>query len=541
MSELGPVTLADVLPVLRRHLGPLRPEKAEQRYGKVFAASIEDARGMSFRLVFVPGLSEGRFPAAIRQDPLLLDAVRAEIGMRQATGEEERELFHVCAAAATHELILSFPRVDLATGRERVPSLYIYDSMRSARGESLDVRRLQEEARSGITSTLGWPAPAVAEDAIDDAEFDLAALREPFERNLKGEAAYLTQVNRYVANQLRSRWRRWSPRWRAADGMVEPDVETLGVLDKHRLRRKAYSASALEQFAACPYRFFLRSICALRPSDRAEPLERMDPTMRGTLYHSIQFELLRALAAEGTLPVTDANLTAAQEKLDRTLASVAEQAAEEWAIAFEHVWRNELESIRMDLRCWLAELTRGDDWFPWAFELSFGRKLDGHHDERSVLHPVSILDGILLRGSIDLVERHTGGMMRVTDHKTGSAPEQVRQIVGKGEVLQPLLYALGAEAMLGSPVVAGRLSYATVRGNYRDIIIPLNSHTRDQMALVLDAIDGWIGQGFLPPAPRERACKRCDYLPVCGPWEEERWTRKSHPELKVLADIRGME
>jgi hypothetical protein len=44
--------------------------------------------------------------------------------------------------------------------------------------------------------------------------------------------------------------------------------------------------------------------------------------------------------------------------------------------------------------------------------------------------------------------------------------------------------------------------------------------------------------GFLPAAPRKDGCKRCEYLPVCGPYEEERVGEKSAPELKALKELR---
>ena len=45
--------------------------------------------------------------------------------------------------------------------------------------------------------------------------------------------------------------------------------------------------------------------------------------------------------------------------------------------------------------------------------------------------------------------------------------------------------------------------------------------------------------GFLPAAPRKDGCKRCEYLPVCGPYEEERVGEKSQAELKDLKELRG--
>ncbi len=117
-------------------------------------------------------------------------------------------------------------------------------------------------------------------------------------------------------------------------------------------------------------------------------------------------------------------------------------------------------------------------WTPIAFELSFGLTPDSRHDPKSRPQPVTVLEQFQLRGSIDMVERNETGIVRVVDHKTGSAPSPAPQFVGKGEVLQPLLYALAAEQALGEKVLTGRLHYATLRSNYREIDITLTDFTR---------------------------------------------------------------
>ena len=55
---------------------------------------------------------------------------------------------------------------------------------------------------------------------------------------------------------------------------------------------------------------------------------------------------------------------------------------------------------------------------------------------------------------------------------------------------------------------------------------------------MLTIIDGAIRDGFLPAAPRRDACKGCDYLPVCGPYEEERMAAKSQDRLGRLKELR---
>jgi hypothetical protein len=58
------------------------------------------------------------------------------------------------------------------------------------------------------------------------------------------------------------------------------------------------------------------------------------------------------------------------------------------------------------------------------------------------------------------------------------------------------------------------------------------------VAQVMRVIDDAMLDGFLPAAPRTDGCKRCEYLPVCGPYEEERVAEKSGPELKSLKELR---
>ena len=51
-------------------------------------------------------------------------------------------------------------------------------------------------------------------------------------------------------------------------------------------------------------------------------------------------------------------------------------------------------------------------------------------------------------------------------------------IIGGGRRLQPVLYALAAEQLLGEPVEAGRLYYCTSRGGYEERVVPLDDAAR---------------------------------------------------------------
>ncbi len=549
MSEVGPASLDEVYDVLSEKLGLLRTEPPKRRYGHVFAGSIEEANGRSFDMVFVPGLAEGLFPRRAFEDPLLTDEHRAHLAVQLDTQDQrvarERMLLRSAAAAASKRLIVSYPRMDVTQARPRVPSFYALEVVRAAEGRLPSLREFEKRASKSAPSRLDWPAPEDPQSAIDDAEYDLASLQTALKlprAHAKASARYLMETNPALARSLRARGRRWRARWTAADGLVDPDPPTLAALERHSFRARSYSPSALQQFATCPYRFLLHAIFQFRPREAALPLEQMDPLTRGALFHAVQFELFRELNRTGRLPIASGRLPQTLDLADQVLDRVAAQYEDDLAPAIPRVWKSEVEEVRTDLRGWIQQVASAhSDWLPAHFEFAFGLPTGEHRDPASSPREATILNGIRLRGSIDLVERDSArNVLRVTDHKTGRALQNRPQYVGGGAILQPLLYALAAEQLLGQPVESGNLYFCTQRGDFSQVAIPLVPESRQRLARVLETIGNSIETGFLPAAPQAGACALCDYGAVCGPYEETRSNRKQRDRLDPLFEIRNL-
>jgi CRISPR/Cas system-associated exonuclease Cas4 (RecB family) len=546
MGEVGPATLEEVADVLGERLRFLRQEPPQRRYGRVFVGSVDEARGREFEAVFLPGLAEGLFPQRALEDPLLLDDFRRIIGehllLRDGRARQERLRLRLAVAAARDRLVVSYPRMDVAEARPRVPSFYALELPRAIEGKLPELEEFERCAREACPARLNWPAPSESSDAIDDAEYDLVMLGRALASS--GGARYLVEANPHLARSLRARWKRWAAKWTEADGLITADKSALEALAQHRLTVRAWSPSALQQFAACPYKFVLHGIHGLRPREESEPLEQMDPLTRGSFFHTVQFEVLGELKASGLLPLNSGRLSCALEISDRVLNRVAAKYEEDLAPAVPRVWKSEIEDIRTDLRGWLQHAARNDDeWEPVHFEFGFGLPLTGERDPSSTAAEAELAEGVRLRGSIDLVEKHTSrGILRVTDHKTGKPPEKVPAFVGGGQLLQPLLYGLAAEKLLGA-VESGRLFYATQRGGFEHMQVPVNDKARQFLARLLKNIDDSIAAGFLPPAPRKDTCEICDYRIVCGPYEELRLAHfkdRRDERLEPLTEIRGM-
>ena len=139
MGAIGPVGLDEVRNVLGDRLRTLDEHPPQHRYGRVFVGSPHQARGRTFRVVFVPGLAERMFPQKPREDPLLLDKEMREpldagLFVQDHRAKTERLLLRLAVGAATERLWLSYPRLDVSGARPRVPSFYVLDVLRAVTG-----------------------------------------------------------------------------------------------------------------------------------------------------------------------------------------------------------------------------------------------------------------------------------------------------------------------------------------------------------------------------------------------------------------------
>ena len=269
----------------------------------------------------------------------------------------------------------SYPRIDQRLGRARVPSFYALDLLRAAYGELPDLRSLE---RTAGQAAPGWPAPADPDAAIDDCEFDLAMLAPllaPSARDVRGKARYLMHGNPHLARSLRARWARWRPSWTKDDGLVlgAGSTAALELLARELPAARSYSPTALQTYAACPYRFVLHAIHRLRPrEDRTSP-EQLDPLTRGSLFHETQFAFFGEVRARSLLPLHRDFESQLLDIADGALASVAGRYEEELAPAIPRIWKSEIESLRTDLRGWIRKLLEEDGGFaPSHFEFAFG-------------------------------------------------------------------------------------------------------------------------------------------------------------------------
>ena len=544
VRDVGPVSLKDVLGMLRERLGEVSVRSSPSPGGEVLVASIDEARGRVFEVVFVPGLAEKLFPQRVVEDPLLSDEQRelisTDLDTQSRRVANERAALALAVGAARKCVVLSYPRFETDKARPRVPSFYALEAIRAAEGRLPGFAELARRADEASQTRMGWPAPNDSAQAIDDAEYDLAQLRELLTgagKNADGAAHYLLGASPRLRRALQFRARRWRPEWRYVDGLVEPNsLAREALVARHaRLVERGFAVTALEKYAACPYRFYLATVAGLRPRKVSAAIEEMDASTRGLLIHELMRSVSVELHEQGLFS-PDTDFLHAKRVLMAAVNRAAASYRDELAPAIARVWEDAISDIGADLVRWLQD-TRDSGWQPVRFEHEFGRPASVPPAEQG--GPVVLPFGLRLQGVIDAIEQ-SGDSLRATDYKTGAPPE-TNVLVGGGRHLQPTLYSLVLEQLFPErQVTGGNAFYCTTKGQFLRNEVALAGPARTAAATVHRTIEAAFQEGFFPAAPADRACDSCEFRRICGPYERQRVERKDPTKLEPLLELRAL-
>lgn len=499
------------------------PATEVYRTGKVMVASPAAAVGLPFRLVLIPGLVERAVPPPPRPDPLLLDHERAALNqacgtrlrLAEARAADEQFTFRHAVGAAADALVLTYPRLDAATGQVRVPSHYL---LRVA--EALTGRPVDYDGLAALTTRIPVGRLDPGPMPLTLAEWDL---RLAVRARQAGDLAPLAGLPGYpaVRRGVEAETARWAPRT-----LTPYD----GVLGRPVPLPETFAATQLETYATCPFRYFGERVLGVREIEEPEEVETLAPLDRGALIHEILEAFLRHLAQDRLLPFRPE----AQAEYTRRLHEAARRAIRrferEGAVGYAFMWQVEQRRILTDLETFLnLELTDSSDFTPILFEARFGPTPWGPPPEGSMPHPVAIPVGrrtLRLTGYIDRIDVDSGGRARVIDYKTGKVHDlQKDDRLEGGTALQLPLYIRAADAILEhlgirARTVEAQYYHATGRGGFRRVRFTreaLEARAADLTAILETTVEG-IAAGLFPQRPGKGGehCRWCAFKPVCG-------------------------
>jgi ATP-dependent helicase/DNAse subunit B len=507
LAELGlPVTPEEAIAAIVELDVPMWRGPTE---GRVRVISPHRARARRVAHLFVCSMQDGDFPRRDTGGPLLSDDARRALGLpeRKKAEVEDRYLFSVCLSRPKQRLWLSWRSAD-DEGGATSRSPYV-DEVRALLAPELP-EGLEERDEAIVAEARGRGlAESVFEPGSAPSERELAratAARGP-----------RTENGRLRPGPLR----------------LEPVVDRMREI-------KLFGPSTLEEYAVCPYRWFVGH--ELNPQ-RVGPRE--EPLISGSIAHQVLESLYENPPGPAPRP-TPASLEAWRGRAHELIAELgAERLPPQIADTAAALRRVEglVQAFLSD------EAATATAFKPAHTEAAFG--FEG--SERGPLR----LEGGGVHGQIDRIDLGPRGEALVQDYKSGGKVEGGAGMLEKKGKLQLQLYMLAARELWGHDLAGGlyrplggtgdRKPKGLLRKELADELETLDPRPKDHLddeafEAALDEarekaeeIIASIHAGHVVRDPIGGSCPDyCSFQPICrrerGLPEEEPWSEEGEEE-----------
>ena len=393
------------------------PTQAGQ--AEILVADAAQVRGLSFKAVAVMGLSEGEFPAVISEDPFLRDADRQAMrqgfsfSLEPSTQSAEREFFYEAITRPSHKLLLTRPT--LADNGANWPPSPFWEAVHKLIGSPKFAEAVSSDSLIPIDSAASWPEYWQSLTQVDlptqqlfeiDNWWRIERTAEIFMARQQATASDFDGFLPQLSEQLTSEF--------------GPD--------------HTWSASRLETYHKCGYFFFVQNVLHLEA--RPEPIEGLDATQLGTVYHHLFEAVYNAGLPE---PLDEESVL---EFVRLTATPILDQAPQKEGFRETPWWSQTKEEMIENVAASILLLEDGNYHF-FKSEAAFG------FDEWDKLVVETAVGMLQLRGFIDRIDQNEAGQLRIIDYKLGGPNQFTKSAFKEGKKLQLPLYALAAQETLG--------------------------------------------------------------------------------------------
>lgn len=420
--------------------------------GCVRVLDVEQVRHLNVPHLFVVGLSESSFPQKGADDCLFGDAERRELAarglavrLREQHQQDEMFLFYNLLTKAQTRLTLSYPAIN-RKGQTVFASPYV-----------AAIRTLFTPAALTVSPEGQLdPIPAV-ERALTATDLRLVAMTEAraarpglFTHLLAQPEWQSVGANLLAAVEVNVQ--RFHTRgFTNHEGRLQV-AQNLESLRKRFGAQHQFSATELEGYATCPFRFWLGKVLKLDPIPTPE--EGTDYAARGSLIHDVLARLLIEGMDSDAETLTARFRELATEQLEarfhetdlqRALTRIETELLGLWGDAFAQqqiAYQDKLSTAWNGFQPSLAP------------EIPFGSLPDAELTPDEVHHaPIVFGDedrAVRVRGRIDRVDVGTVGgktVFSVIDYKTGKPPKSNEAELQTGRAIQLALYALAVRRL----------------------------------------------------------------------------------------------
>lgn len=515
----------------------------------VYIGPPSGAAGADYDTVYAVGMVERQFPPRPRANPWLTQN-SAEM---QRAAELERYDF-LCAIASAQSAVLSWPA---ATADRSVayPSRWLIEAANHLHDRNGGRGRLTHENLTADASSKSWLTVIPSREAglrnlarnrdqtADELDYNLMHLVSAPRETLPQHLA-IGSDPRMIAF-LEARRARNGDKFSAWDGYVGADATRVSSTGS---REWPIAPTALETWATCPYRYFLRHILGLSASTVEEDAE-ISALERGSLVHLI----LERFANDENDGNESALLALAEEEFGNAEARGVTGHHLLWEVAKDNI-RHGLQTFLRAERNWLNtghELATGN---LARAEVDFGppsRRTDRPTQLGEVSVAVEGLDEpVWLRGKIDRID-DLGNRAVVRDFKTGrprsytsGAGAQDAYTVSNGRALQLPVYVAAAEGMPSAANFEAAYCFPLEDPPVFDGRPYRVEADQEEFHTTLRKIVGGARAGVFPATPdgdsQHGNCRYCDFKRLCPIRRRQIWVRKAKGDAVTVEPFNAL-
>lgn len=506
------ISLTDFRGHLEAALGGLASPPAGVRGSGIALRDLAEFAGASTDYLFILHAVEGELPGPGRSVPFLDDDDRQVLDRAAGRpvlpqpGLADATAFALASAGANERIVLSCHRQD-AEGRELLRSRW-FIAVRDALStpELVHARELEGSVVPALAlcSTRGQVLTRLnLLAATDDPAADhrvgasLLELAQQARPELRSAIAW---IHDHARDPIRAQVRLEGRALSLAHRVLEFDWSPAPPRDQPPLRVWQGSATALEHYAACPFRFFAGRVLRLRP--RPSPRDDLDALEQGEVRHLVLAEVMQELRRVGLTPLQGGEQTWRENQVALEICDlVLDRWQERERIGPRPLWLLHRDLIRRDLLRLLEGERRNaiEAWEPGEFERGFGLP-DPNDKTRNEGEPLRIPDRsgrrvFELVGRVDRVDYRGDGREReglVIDYKSGRVGDRLR-------------YDQIARTQLQLPLYAAWLARVRPELSYTDAAyVSLRDGERSQVSLLDLAFSSMELDGLLDLDPERR-------------------------------------
>jgi hypothetical protein len=297
-----------------------------------------------------------------------------------------------------------------------------------------------------------------------------------------------------------------------------------------RVIQRTFSSGSLEDYARCPFVFFIKRVMRLETPQGAER-ESFDAGNQGTLIHQVLRSFMEEAREAKLHPLKKREPAELLKKLEEHFDAACRRWEADKAFTKSPAWALDRERLAAQLPRVLEALIESEEegFIPVEFEFhfGFGDERKGATYSRADPIPLELPSGttITLRGIIDRLDVSAGKKtsVRPIDYKTGKFFLDGEQELRSGTALQSGVYLIAAAAIADAPLdELSESGYVHVLGDSagKKRLLTGRDEFLGKVKAAIDAIVDGIGKGVFCPLPAgvvKGMCGWCEYGDTCGP------------------------